>query len=144
MQRVDELTRRENDPYKRIKESIKAKKKNPEKVHMQAMERYLRDVESRAKEDKLLAVQQRPLNEEVVKKHFFGNINPKMLESTCDLSIMGVPHSMFERMNHQQMIKTMVTKNTAKKVKEVIQSQIKEKKLRELKERQTKMVTLLH
>lgn len=68
MKRVEELTRRENDPFKKSKEAAKARKKNPEKVHMLAVENYLREVESRAKEDKLMAVQQRPLNEDIVQR----------------------------------------------------------------------------
>ncbi|CAI2383832.1 unnamed protein product [Moneuplotes crassus] len=139
MKRVEELTRKENDPYKRIKEAAKAKRKNPEKVHMQAVEKYLKDLESRAIEDKNLAVQQRPLNEELIQKQLSTKgLSAKFQDVQCDLCIMGISHSLFECMNHQQMIKAMSTKNAAFEVKSIIQGQIREKRQRELQEKLNK------
>jgi len=48
---------------------------------------------------------------------------------------MGTSHSLFECMNHQQMIKLKGKHDAALEVKAIIQEQIKEKKVRELQER---------
>jgi hypothetical protein len=144
MKRVNELTQRENDPYRMIKEAAKIRKKNPEKVHIMAVEGYLRDVESKAKEEKRMLVQQRPLNEEVIKKEFSKGIASKFNITKWDLWIQEIPHSFFEWINHQQMIKLKGKNEAAYEVKAILQRQIKDKKAKELKERVEKLnVSLL-
>lgn len=78
MKRVQELTNKEIDP-------LKNKSKMLEKVQMMAVEKYLRDVEEQAKEDKRLAVQQRPLNEEIVQKQLSQGLVSKLNMTKCDL-----------------------------------------------------------
>lgn len=78
MKRVQEITNKEIDPAKN-------KSKMLEKVHMMAVEKYLRDVEDQAKEDKRLAVQQRPLNEEIVQKQLSQGLVSKLNITKCDL-----------------------------------------------------------
>jgi len=141
MKRVNELTQNENDPFKKYKETKNKKKKNPEKVHLQAVEKYLRDVEDKAKEEKHMMIQQRPLNEEVIKKEFSKGIASKFNIIKCDLCIQKLSHSFFECINHQQMIKLMGKKEAAHEVKGILQQQIRDKKAKELQER-TDMITV--
>lgn len=128
VKRIQELTMKENDPFKKFKQLQKQKKKNPEKVHMMAVEAYLRDLESKAMEDKRTAVQQRPLNEEVIKKEFSKGISAKFQITKCDLWILGTPHSATECINHQQMIKLKGKHEAAHEIQGVLRDQIKYKK----------------
>lgn len=102
---------------------------------MMAVETYLRNLEDLAREEKRMAVQQRPLNEEVITKEFSKGISAKFQITKCDLCIQEIPHSWFECMNHQQMIKLKGRHEAAQEIKGILKSQIKEKKARETRER---------
>ena len=138
LKRIYELTAKENDPYKKIKEMQKQKKKNPDKVHMMAVETFLKDLECKAIEEKKTAVQQRPLNEDVIKKQFSKGIASKFQITKCDLCILGISHSPIEWINHQQIIKQKGKSEAAQEVKGIIRDQIKYKKEKERKEKHEK------
>ena len=144
VKRIYELTAKENDPYKKIKEMQKQKKKNPDKVHMMAVETFLKELENRAIEEKKTAVQQRPLNEEVVKKQLSKGMVSKFQITKCDLWILGILHSPIECINHQQIMKTKGVHEAAQEVKGILKDQIKFKKEKERKEIIEKRTVILY
>ena len=137
------MIRKQNDPFKKFKEQQKLKQRNPQKVHMMAVEKYLHSLEDLAKEEKNSLIQKRPLNEEVINKEFSKGISAKFQITKCDLCIMEKPHSIFECINHQQLIKLKGKHDAAYEIKDVLRGQIRSKSERERVEKSERKVSLL-